>query len=168
MVLFPPGKGGGEGVAHGYKGKGVLIHVYTDANGMPLSVSVTPANTDERSQVEPLIDGVKVRTRRRGRPRKRVRILAADKGYDSDKLRANLRKRGILPKFPKRRRPGGKSRPGRPIRSTVPRFKVERLFAWLQRKYRRIVVRWERLQPCFLGFVLLAVCHLWATRLFAG
>lgn len=34
---FSVGKGGGEGVAHGYKGKGILIHTLTDANGMPLS-----------------------------------------------------------------------------------------------------------------------------------
>ena len=27
MALFPPGKGGGEGVAYGYKGKGILIHM---------------------------------------------------------------------------------------------------------------------------------------------
>ena len=34
-VLFPPGKGGGEEVAYGYKGKEILIPTLTDANGMP-------------------------------------------------------------------------------------------------------------------------------------
>jgi hypothetical protein len=33
MALFPPGKGGGEGVARG--GKGMLIHSLTEGNGMP-------------------------------------------------------------------------------------------------------------------------------------
>ena len=26
MAQYPPGKGGGEEVAYGYKGKGILIH----------------------------------------------------------------------------------------------------------------------------------------------
>ena len=53
---FSAGKGGGEGVAHGNKGKGVLIHTLTDANGMPLSNRTTPANGDEWAQVIPLLD----------------------------------------------------------------------------------------------------------------
>jgi hypothetical protein len=36
MARFPPGKGGGEGVARGGKGKGILIHSLTEGNGMPL------------------------------------------------------------------------------------------------------------------------------------
>ena len=34
-ALFPPGKGGGEGVAPGGKGTGILIHSLTDRDGMP-------------------------------------------------------------------------------------------------------------------------------------
>ena len=30
MALFPLGKGGGKGVAYGYKGKGILFHSITD------------------------------------------------------------------------------------------------------------------------------------------
>jgi hypothetical protein len=79
MAPFPPGKGGGEGVAYGRKGKGILIHTLTDAAGMPLSTRTTPANGDERAQVFPLLDALHVRTGQRGRPRKRLRVLAADK-----------------------------------------------------------------------------------------
>lgn len=81
--LFPPGKGGGEDVAYGQKGKGILIHTLTDGNGMPLANCTTPANGSERDQVIPLLDSVKVKTNKPGRPRKRVKVLAADKGYDS-------------------------------------------------------------------------------------
>ena len=35
-ALFPPGRGGEE-VAYGGKGKGVLIHTLTEGNGMPLA-----------------------------------------------------------------------------------------------------------------------------------
>jgi hypothetical protein len=80
MALFPPGKGGGEDVARGGKGKGVLSHSLTEGHGMPLANRTTPANGDERAQVLPLLDAVKVRTGHRGRPRKRLRVIATDKG----------------------------------------------------------------------------------------
>ena len=74
-------------MAYGYKGKGILIHTLTDGNGMPLSNSTTAANGSEREQVMPLIDRILVKTNSPGRPRKRVKVLAADKGYDSKDLR---------------------------------------------------------------------------------
>jgi hypothetical protein len=49
---------------------------------MPLANRTTPANGSERDQVIPLLDAVKVKTHQPGRPRKRVKVLAADKGYD--------------------------------------------------------------------------------------
>ena len=102
MALFPPGKGGGEDVAYGYKGKGILIHTLTDGNGMPLSNSTTSANGSEQEQVIPLLESILVNNNQPGRPRKRVKVLAADKGYDSKDLRAALRKRGLRPQLPKR------------------------------------------------------------------
>lgn len=42
---------------------------------------------------------IKVKTNRRGRPRKRLKVLAADKGYDSKEKRVQLRQRGIKPQF---------------------------------------------------------------------
>ena len=59
---FPPGKDGGEGVAHVGQGKGVLIHSLTEGHGMPLVNRPTPANGDERAQVLPWLEAVKVRT----------------------------------------------------------------------------------------------------------
>lgn len=164
MALFPPGKGGGEDVERGGKGKGVLIHTLTEAGGMPLSNRVTPANADERQQVIPLLDAVTVRTSKRGRPRKRIKVLAADKGYDSKELRLKVRKRGIRAQLPKRKWKTKATR-GRPIKNEVPRFQMERCFAWFQRKYRRLVVRWERLAKCFEGFLALATVHIWINKL---
>ena len=69
---------------------------------MPLANCTTPANGSEREQVLPLIDSIVVKNNQPGRPRKRVRVLAADKGYDSKVLRAALRRRGIRPQLPKR------------------------------------------------------------------
>ena len=58
MALFPPGKGGGEGVDYGYKGKGVTIHALSDGQGMPIAVVSTSAKASEPEQVEPLLDAV--------------------------------------------------------------------------------------------------------------
>ena len=44
---FSSGNGGGPEVACGYKGKGILIHLLVDAEGMPLSAVTTAANGDE-------------------------------------------------------------------------------------------------------------------------
>ena len=151
MALFPPGKGGGEGVAHGGKGKSILIHSLTEAQGMPLANRITPANEDERAQVLPLLDAVKLRTGKRGRPRKRLKVIATDKGYDAKALRHQLRKRGIRAQLPKRVWKTKKNR-GRPIKKVVPRCQAERTFAWFQKKYRRLVVRWERIAAALRRF----------------
>jgi len=84
---FAAGKGGGEGVEHGFKGKGVTIHALSDGNGMPLSLIHTGAATSERDQVLPLLDAVSLKTGKRGRSRKRPVVAQMDKGYDSKELR---------------------------------------------------------------------------------
>jgi transposase len=166
-VPFPPGKGGGDGVAHGRTGKGIRLHSLTDAEGMPLAVCTTPANGDERAQVMPLLDAVTVKTGKRGRPRKRPKVLAADKGDDSKALRQQLRRRGIRAQLPKRIWKRREPR-GRPLKMDVPRFQAERTVAWFQKKYRRLVVRWERGAICFNAFLALAIIHIWIQRLIVG
>lgn len=162
-ALFPPGKGGGLLVEHGYKGKGILIHLLVDENGMPLAALTSPANESERDMVEPLLNQVHVKTKKSGRPPKKVKKLAADKGYDSKNLRQRLRQRGIQPKIPKKK--NAKITAGRPTKMDIPRFQVERTFAWLQRKFRRLVVRWERLPHCFDAFLFLAIIFMWIKKL---
>ena len=131
---------------------------------MPLANCTTAANGSEREQVMPLLDRILVKNNQPGRPRIRVKVLAADKGYDSKLLRAALRQRGIRPQLPKRTWKTKKNR-GRPIKISVPRFQQERCFAWFQRKYRRLVVRWERISACFNAFISLATIHIWINRI---
>jgi len=87
-----------------------------------------------------------------------------DKGYDATALRQQLRTRGIRAQIPKR---VWKSKPprGRPIKRDRPRFQAERTFAWFQKKYRRVLVRWERLAVCFKAFLAIAMIHMWVQRL---
>ena len=100
---------------------------------MPIANRTTAANGSEREQIFPLLDGVRLKTLKPGRPRKRVKVLAADKGYDSKEKRTALRKRGIRPQLPKRIYKTQKNR-GRPIKISVPRFQQERCFALVEKK----------------------------------
>jgi len=164
MVAFPPGKGGGEGVEYGYKGKGVTIHSVVDAQGMPLSISVTPANASERDQTLKLLDGIEIKTGRRGRPKTRPKQLATDKGYDSNELRRELRSRGIRPEIPHSYWPNRRKKRGRKPERLVSRFVVERTFAWYQRKFRRLTNRWERKPNYFEAFLSLGFLYLWLEK----
>jgi len=56
----------------------------------------------------------------------------------------------IAPHRGNRKKPA--TQDGRPLRRYRRRYKVERLFAWLQ-NFRRLVVRYEYHQENFLGFV---------------
>ena len=134
---------------------------------MPLANRPTPAKGDERAPVLPWLDAVKVRTGKGGRPRKRLKVIATDKGYDTKALRQPLRQRGIRAQLPKRVWQTQKNR-GRPIKKVVPRFQAERTLAWFQKKYRRLVVRWERIAACFEAFLAIATVHIWVRRLIVG
>jgi Transposase DDE domain len=110
---------------------------------------------------------VTLNTGKRGRPRKRPKVLAADKGYDSTTLRQQLRQRGIRAPLPKRVWKTRKPR-GRPLKMEVPRFQAERTAAWFQQKYRRLVVRWERRSACFNAFLAMAISQIRLQRLIVG
>src|SRR5215467_10351283 len=100
----------------------------------------------------------------RGWPRKRFTVIATDKGYDAKALRQIVRKRGIRAQLPKRVWKIKKNR-GRWIKKVVPRCQAERTFAWFQKQYRRLVVRWERIATCFDAFLAIVTIHIWIHRL---
>ena len=82
--------------------------------------------------------------------------LIGDRAYDSDPLDEKLAIQGIQLIAPhKRNRKKPKTQDRRVLRRYRRRWKVERLFAWLQ-NYRRILVRYDRFLENFLAFVHLA------------
>ncbi len=98
-----------------------------------------------------------------GRPRQKPVRLIADRAYDSDPLRCNLRKQGIelvCPHRRNRKRPA--TQDGRALRRYRKRWRVERTIAWLG-AYRRLVVRYERYTRLYLAFLHFA-CALIALR----
>ena len=139
----------------------LVLHGLVASDGKPLAIITTSAKGDERGQVLPLLGSIRLKTGRRGRSRSRPKSLHADKGYDSRELREEIRRKGICPLIPRREWPERKHRRGRRPVSGPDRWVVERTFAWIQKKFRRLVVRWERRSQYWNGFVLLAVCLMW-------
>lgn len=81
--------------------------------------------------------------------------LIGDRAYDSDPLDRRLQgERGVELIAPHRSNRRHVTQDGRPLRRYRRRWKIERLFAWLQ-NFRRLVTRWEHRAENYLGFVQL-------------
>jgi len=79
--------------------------------------------------------------------------LIGDKAYDSDPLDKKLAENGVELIAPHRHnRKKAKSQDGRTLRRYHRRWKVERLFAWLQ-NFRRILVRFDHCVENYIGFI---------------
>ncbi|NRB07165.1 MAG: IS4/IS5 family transposase, partial [Richelia sp.] len=111
----------------------------------------------------PLLDSVKVKTNKRGRPRKPLKLLAADKAYDSKDNRAALPRRGIRPQWPKGVWKTKKNK-GRPIKISVPSDNKNVVFHGFKKNIVLFVVRWERISACFDAFLSLATIHIWINK----
>ena len=120
--------------------------------GIPLVIRLSAANQNEVTLLEAMVQAVPtiakpVRKKRPGRPRQRPGKLHADKGYDSNKARRFLRKKGIQPRIARRG-----------IESSEKlgkhRWVVERTFAWLN-TFRRLRIRYERRDDIHLAFLLI-------------
>src|SRR5437773_9136157 len=72
-------------------------HLLVDASGIPLAWTVTGGNRNDVTQLIPLVERVPPVRGKVGKPRQRPKRLTADRGYDHDKYRRELRSRGIKP-----------------------------------------------------------------------
>ncbi|KOV59555.1 transposase [Streptomyces sp. MMG1121] len=96
---------------------------------------MTAGNQHDATQLMPLLGAAPRVSGRRGRPRHRPKRLFADRGYDLDKYRRLIRKRGIALKIARR---------GTPHDSGLgkTRWVVERAFAWIH-QFKRLRIRYE-------------------------
>jgi transposase len=128
-----------------------------DATGIPLAWTLTGGNRNDVTQLIPLIDRVPAVRGLVGRPRRRPKIVSADRGYDHDKYRRLVRVRGITPEIA-RRQTGHGSGLGR------HRWVVERTFAWLH-QFKRLLVRYDRRAEIHEAFLALGCCLICFRRL---
>ena len=80
--------------------------------------------------------------------------LIGDNAYDSDKLDRELRQYGIELIAPHRSNRRNTTQDLRRLRRYRRRWKIERLFTWLQ-NFHRLIVRYERYADNFLGMLYL-------------
>ena len=139
--------------------------VLVDGAGTPLGAYLDAASPAEVTLLEKTLATVAVKhAGKPGRPRTRPERLIADRGYDSNPLRAALARRGIEPIIPARRNnPKATHQDGRKLRRYRRRWIVERTFAWVGH-FRRLVVRYERLITTYAGFFHLACAMLTLRR----
>jgi transposase len=83
--------------------------------------------------------------------------LIGDRAYDSDKLDAALAETGVEMIAPHRGDRKNRTQDGRPLRRYRRRWRIERLFAWLQ-SFRRLVTRYEHHLDNFTGMLHLGCC----------
>jgi transposase len=134
-------------------GDGSKIHLVCDGHGLPMAVTVTAGQRHESTQFEAVLDQVRV-PRRKGRPRRRPRRVAGDKGYSYPRIRRHLRRLGIKAVIPTRK---DQERLPRFDKATYRRRNVvERSIGWLKDR-RRLATRFEKLAENFLAMVKLAM-----------
>jgi transposase len=139
--------------------KGCKRHVLTDAQGLPLVVQTTPANTrDDQVALHVLVSMPPI-PGRRGRPRIKPEILQGDAGYGFPILAQLIRMLGVKPLLT----PRGKTNPhGSGLGKT--RYVVERTLSWFG-NFRRIKLCYEKTGSHFQAFHELAAAILCANRL---
>jgi transposase len=160
-----------EALGRSRGGFSTKLHLAFEGRGRPLAVRLTAGQRHESTQLEAVLDGIRV-PRRRGRPRKRPDQVAADRAYSYGKCRRLLRQRGIRHMIPERKdqiqqRQGKGAAGGRP-----PRFDraIYRLRSWAERgvnrlkQWRRVATRYEKRAHNYLAFVQIASIMIWLGR----
>ena len=130
------------------RGKCTKLMVIADASGLPIAVYTDSANPHEVRLVQATINEIVTL----GRPRR----IIGDRAYDSDPLDEALASQGIeliAPHRKNRKKPA--TQDGRLLRRYKRRWKIERLFAWLN-KFKKAITRWERCVERFTALVHLA------------
>ena len=127
---------------------GSKIHVLSHRVGVPLSVAVSAANTNDAAALTPVVLAIPAIRSRRGPCRRTPDKLHADKAYDQAELRSWLRDRGIVVRIARK---GIESS----TRLGKHRWVIERSIVWLF-GYHRLSIRYERYASHFCAFLTLA------------
>jgi transposase len=140
-----------SGARAGYDGakrkKGSKVHMAVDTLGQLLVMHVTPANEQDRAQVEELARAVQEVTD------EHVELAYVDQGYTGEEPASAAEKQGIILEVV--RLPEAK----RGFVLLPRRWVVERSFGWMAR-FRRLAKEYERLATTLVGLHFVAFVYL--------
>jgi len=146
-----PESGGRAGYDGHKRRKGSKVHLAVDTLGQLLAVMVTPANEQDRAQVDALAEQIQEATG------DSVEVAFVDQGYTGEQPATDAEAHGIrleVVKLPTAKR-GFVLLPRRWV--------VERSFAWMAR-FRRLARDYERLAETLVGLHFVAFAMLMAHR----
>ena len=157
-----------EALGRSKGGFSTKLHLACDGKGRPLSVVLTPGQRNGSTQLEGLLEGVRIARPQSlpGRPRKRPAHLIADRGYSYERCRKLLRRRAIPHTIPERkdqkerreRHPG--RRPSFDREAYRRRNVVERCVNRLK-QWRAIATRYEKRAANYRAMVVIASLMMW-------
>lgn len=127
-------------------GRNTKINAVTNGAGKLLNFVLIPGNhCEQKSAMEALGD-------------LRDKIVLADKGYDSDEFRSEIRQGGAVPNIPGRK---NRKRAVFYIKEVGKRRHVVENYFCRMKRHRRISTRYDRLPETFKSFVFLASIWDW-------
>lgn len=137
-----------QGIGDSRGGKTTKIHMAVDAFGLPIEFRISGGQVNDITVAPELIEALP-----------RVEYVVADKGYDSEALRDQVREKSSTPIIPRKNN------------STIGnddmdwclykyRHLVENIFARLKH-FRAIATRYDKLKRNFQGMLALACSFLW-------
>jgi len=138
-----------EGFGRSKGGFTTKIHLRTNAEGLPIAAEITGGEVSDYKGYDLVMDA----------EAPDPKVFIADKGYDSDGVRADIEDRGGVPVIPMRR--------GRKIQIAIDDFiyalrnRIERCFNRLKNA-RRLATRYDKTAASYLAFIQIVSLRLWA------
>ncbi len=133
------------GISRG--GRTTKIHAVVDSKGRPLNFTLTGGHVHDSQVVEEVLDTPKAPL-----------AITADKAYDSEKVRQQIRDEGALPVIPNRSNANKKAYC--PKRFYRRRHEIENFFCRIK-DWRRIATRYDKLARNFQAATMLVGALYW-------
>ena len=147
---MPPAQGGDSQSGSWPLARWLLdkIHARTNAEGLPIALILTPGEAHDSTAFTDLM------AEHDADPA----VILADKGYDSDAIRDEVRARRGTPEIPTKKNRHVQHTVNRALYAT--RNRIERFFNRLKNS-RRVATRYDHTASSFLGFAKLAAIKEW-------
>jgi transposase len=142
-------KGSATAIGRSAGGPTSKMHFIADSHGNPIDFQVTAGNVHDVAAAPDLISNIP----------EAAENLLADKGYDSDPLRDQIRLQNMRPIIP-RRENSSKENPECDKGIYKHRHLVENLFCKIK-SYRAVATRYDKLASSFDSTICLACIIIW-------